>query len=99
MGAPDFGASLFGREHPIDAGAFGIAPLLPCGGFCDKPHIAFDTPVEALAGPEAHLHFDPVSPAGVLWGVMEFGVAQRPPRFGSRGCLIKPRGRLGWQGV
>ena len=66
-----FGAGFFGCEHPVDAGAFGIAPLLPCGGFCDKPHIAFDTPVEALAGQDADLDLDRVEPACVLRDVME----------------------------
>src|SRR5262245_43929656 len=47
-----FGAGFFGCEHPIDAGALGIAPALPSGSLGDQPRVACDAPIEALAGQE-----------------------------------------------
>jgi hypothetical protein len=52
IGSPHLGAGLFGGEHQFDAGAAGIAPLLPGGDLAEKPVAAFDAPVaifEALA--------------------------------------------------
>ena len=55
---------LFGCEHPFDARAFGVL-LFPGGSLGGKTRVAFDAPIETLAGQDANLDFHHVEPAGV----------------------------------
>src|SRR5262245_30626716 len=75
IGPAHFGAGLFGCEHPIDAGAGGIALFLPGGGLGDETGVAFDAAVEALSGKNADLDLHHVDPAGMLWDEVELETA------------------------
>src|SRR5262245_48818454 len=75
IGPAHFGAGLFGCEHPIDAGAGGIALFLPGGGLGDETGVAFDAAVEALSGKNADLDLHHVEPAGMLWDEVELETA------------------------
>ena len=58
--------------------------LVPSGGLGDKPGVAFDAPIQALAAQDADLDLDHVQPAGVLGDVVELQPAQHPSRFVGR---------------
>src|SRR5207253_7812214 len=74
------GASLFGCEHPFDAGTFRIAAFLPSSGLDDEQCVAVDAPIETLASQEADL--DHVGPTAMLGDVVELRSAQ--PRLSLR---------------
>src|SRR5450755_2248477 len=79
-----FGARFFGCEHPVDAGALGVASLLPGGGFGDEARVAFDAPVEALESQDADLDLHHVQPTGVLGDIVELQSTQHPSGFVGR---------------
>jgi hypothetical protein len=87
-----FGTRLFGCEHPVDAGAFGVLSPLPCSGLGDETGVAVYAAVEALAGEDADLDLDHVQPAGVLGDVVELQPAQHPSCFLDRECLVERTG-------
>src|ERR1700730_4541177 len=72
IGAGQLGASPLGREHPVDPGAFGVALMLPSSDLGDEMVTIWDAPIQALAAQHSDLDLDPVEPAGVLGGVVEF---------------------------
>jgi hypothetical protein len=51
------------REHPVDAGAFGIAPTLPGGDLGLETLALGDAAVEALGAQHADFDFDHVEPS------------------------------------
>src|SRR4029077_11240162 len=64
LSAAHFVASLVGCEHPFDAGAGGVALLLPGGDFAGELDWVVDSAVQGLAAQDADLDLDHVEPAG-----------------------------------
>lgn len=94
IGAAHFCADSFGREAPGDAGSGGIALLLLGGDLGDHARIAFDAPVEALAGEHADLDLDRVEPAGLFEDEVELDPAQDSSGLVSREVLIQSTTRM-----
>jgi hypothetical protein len=88
LGATHFGAGFVGCEHPIDAGAGGVALTFPGSDLGFELLLRVDASVEALAAQHSDFDLDHVEPTCVLWGVVELQSSQNAPGFGGRECLV-----------
>ena len=88
ISATHFGASPFGREHPVDPSAGSIARPLPGGDLVFQPLAIIDAPTQALALENPDLDLGHVQPAGVLGGEVELQPPQEAMRLrGSKGLV------------
>src|SRR5690348_18292572 len=92
--ARQLAAGALGGEHPLHAGAGGVALLLPGLYLGEQPFALADTPVEALGAQDADLDLDHVEPTGVLRRVVELQALEHTVRLRRREGLVQRARRM-----